>query len=43
MDDDAAQPIGGDFAGPGNDANFRKVFAACGRDYAMPPVTPVKK
>lgn len=29
-----------EFAGPGGDAMFRKVYAACGLPYAMPSVTP---
>ncbi|MDT8758105.1 hypothetical protein MZO42_05290 [Sphingomonas psychrotolerans] len=29
-----------EFAGPGGDAIFRKVYAACGLPYAMPSVTP---
>jgi hypothetical protein len=29
-----------DFAGPGSDAMFRKVYATCGLPYAMPSVTP---
>lgn len=29
-----------DFAGPGGDAMFRKVYATCGLPYAMPSVTP---
>jgi hypothetical protein len=36
---DAGEPIGAEFVGPGNDAMFRKVFAACGRPYEMPVVT----
>lgn len=39
MDGDAGQAIGAIFKGPGGDAMFRKVFAACGREYAMPSVT----
>ena len=29
-----------EFAGPGGDAMFRKVYATCGMPYAMPSVTP---
>jgi hypothetical protein len=29
-----------EFAGPGGDAIFRKVYAVCGLPYAMPSVTP---
>jgi hypothetical protein len=43
MLDDAGQPIGGNFAGPGGNEQFRKVFAACGREYAMPAVVAAKK
>ena len=32
-----------DFAGPGGDAMFRKVYAACGLPYAMPSLTPEPK
>jgi hypothetical protein len=32
-----------DFAGPGSDAIFRKVYATCGLPYAMPSVTPEPK
>ncbi len=31
--------IEGSFPGPGSDAMFRKVYAACGLPYAMPSVT----
>jgi hypothetical protein len=32
-----------EFAGPGGDAMFRKVYATCGMPYAMPSVTPAPK
>jgi hypothetical protein len=32
-----------DFVGPGSDAMFRKIYAACGLPYAMPSVTPQAK
>jgi hypothetical protein len=32
-----------EFAGPGSDAIFRKVYATCGLPYAMPSVTPTPK
>jgi hypothetical protein len=32
-----------DFAGPGSDAIFRKVYATCGLPYAMPSVLPEAK
>ncbi|WP_448664806.1 hypothetical protein ACG3SL_09080 [Sphingomonas sp. CJ20] len=35
--------IEGTFAGPGSDALFRKVYAACGLPYAMPPATATPK
>lgn len=37
---DAGEPIANEFAGPGSDALFRKVFEACGQPYAMPAPTP---
>jgi len=36
-------PVEQDFAGPGSDAMFRKVYASCGLPYAMPSVTPEAK
>lgn len=42
MDDGAGNTVGGHFTGPGGDATFRKVYAACGLPYAMPPVAPGK-
>lgn len=32
-----------EFAGPGGNAMFRKVYATCGMPYAMPSVTPAPK
>lgn len=34
--------IGSDFVGPGSDEIFRKVYATCGRDYALPVVAKPK-
>ncbi len=39
LTDDAGNPVGGRFAGPGDDGLFRQVFAACGTPYAMPSAT----
>lgn len=36
LTDDAGKAVGGSFAGPGDDALFRKVFEACGTPYEMP-------
>ena len=32
-----------EFAGPGGDAMFRKVYATCGMPYTMPSITPAPK
>lgn len=40
--EDAGKQIGGDVVGPGGDALFRQVYAACGLPYAMPVATPAK-
>ena len=37
-DNDKGETIFSDFAGPGNDAMFRKVYAACGFPYEQPKV-----
>jgi len=42
--DDAGNGTGNDFAGPGGDALFRKVYAVCGIPYEMPsPDAALKK
>ena len=39
FDDGTGKGVGNDFAGPGDDAMFRKVYAVCGIPYEMPSAT----